>query len=33
RDSSEQASIRARMPVSSHRRFFSQGAQRPASER
>ncbi|MGH8329982.1 MAG: carbon-nitrogen hydrolase family protein, partial [Pseudomonas sp.] len=23
-------SIRARMPVSSHRRFFSQGAQRPA---
>ncbi|VVN87103.1 carbon-nitrogen hydrolase family protein [Pseudomonas fluorescens] len=30
RDSSEQASIRARMPVSSHRRFFSQGAQRPA---
>jgi len=32
-DSSEQASIRARMPVSSHRRFFSQGAQRPASER
>lgn len=33
RDSSEQASIRTRMPVSSHRRFFSQGAQRPASER
>ncbi|MCY1172343.1 Deaminated glutathione amidase [compost metagenome] len=33
RDSSEQASIRARMPVSSHRRSFSQGAQRPASER
>ena len=33
RDSSEQASIRARMPVSSHRRFFSQGARRPASER
>lgn len=33
RDSSEQASIRARMPVSTHRRFFSQGAQRPASER
>ena len=32
-DSSEQASIRARMPVSTHRRFFSQGAQRPASER
>lgn len=32
RDSSEQASIRARMPVASHRRFFSQGAQRPASE-
>ncbi len=31
RDSSEQASIRARMPVSSHRRFFSQGATRPAS--
>ncbi|MND64900.1 2-oxoglutaramate amidase [compost metagenome] len=30
RDSSEQASIRARMPVSSHRRFFSQGALRPA---
>ncbi|MDE1166904.1 MAG: carbon-nitrogen hydrolase family protein [Pseudomonas sp.] len=30
RDSSEQASIRARMPVVSHRRFFSQGAQRPA---
>jgi predicted amidohydrolase len=33
RDSSEQASIRARMPVASHRRFFSQGAQRPVSER
>ncbi|MEX5556622.1 carbon-nitrogen hydrolase family protein [Pseudomonas rhodesiae] len=33
RDSSEQASIRARMPVVCHRRFFSQGAQRPASER
>ena len=33
RDSNEQASIRARMPVTSHRRFFSQGAQRPASER
>ncbi|ROM57594.1 carbon-nitrogen hydrolase [Pseudomonas poae] len=33
RDSSEQASIRARMPVANHRRFFSQGAQRPASER
>lgn len=32
RDSNEQASIRARMPVTSHRRFFSQGAQRPASE-
>lgn len=32
RDSSEQASIRARMPVASHRRFFSQGARRPASE-
>ena len=30
RDSSEQASIRARMPVVSHRRFFSQGAQRLA---
>ncbi|WP_166360765.1 carbon-nitrogen hydrolase family protein [Pseudomonas akapageensis] len=30
RDSSEQASIRARMPVSTHRRFFSQGALRPA---
>ncbi|NBA97098.1 carbon-nitrogen hydrolase family protein [Pseudomonas sp. R5(2019)] len=30
RDSSEQASIRARMPVSSHRRFFSQDALRPA---
>ncbi|MDZ4304867.1 MAG: carbon-nitrogen hydrolase family protein, partial [Pseudomonas sp.] len=29
----EQASIRARMPVAGHRRFFSQGAQRPASER
>ena len=33
RDSSEQASIRTRMPVVNHRRFFSQGAQRPASER
>ena len=32
RDSDEQASIRARMPVSSHRRFFSQDAVRPASE-
>ncbi|WP_191485689.1 carbon-nitrogen hydrolase family protein [Pseudomonas sp. FEN] len=32
RDSKEQASIRARMPVASHRRFFSQGARRPASE-
>lgn len=32
RDSAEQASIRARMPVASHRRFFSQGAQRPASQ-
>ncbi|RMW32304.1 carbon-nitrogen hydrolase family protein, partial [Pseudomonas savastanoi] len=32
RDSEEQASIRARMPVSSHRRFFSQDAMRPASE-
>jgi len=30
RDSSEQASIRARMPVSTHRRFFSQDALRPA---
>jgi predicted amidohydrolase len=30
RDSNEQASIRARMPVSSHRRFFSQDALRPA---
>ncbi|OLF55890.1 carbon-nitrogen hydrolase family protein [Pseudomonas chlororaphis] len=30
RDSSEQASIRACMPVASHRRFFSQGAQRLA---
>src|SRR3546814_19741071 len=26
RDSIEQASIRTRMPVASHRRFFSQGA-------
>ncbi len=26
RDSSEQASIRARMPVSTHRRFFSRRA-------
>ena len=32
RDVQEQASIRARMPVASHRRFFSQGAQRPASD-
>jgi predicted amidohydrolase len=32
RDSEEQASIRARMPVSSHRRFFAQDAVRPASE-
>ena len=32
RDIEEQASIRARMPVSSHRRFFSQDAVRPASE-
>ncbi|MBN6713001.1 carbon-nitrogen hydrolase family protein [Pseudomonas capsici] len=32
RDNEEQASIRARMPVSSHRRFFSQDAVRPASE-
>lgn len=32
RDSNEQASIRARMPVANHRRFFSQGAQRPASQ-
>ena len=31
RDSAEQASIRARMPVVNHRRFFSQGAQRPAT--
>jgi len=30
RDIDEQASIRARMPVVSHRRFFSQGALRPA---
>ncbi|QZI69855.1 carbon-nitrogen hydrolase family protein [Pseudomonas protegens] len=30
RDSSEQASIRARMPVVSHRRIFSQGVQRLA---
>ena len=30
RDSAEQASIRARMPVTSHRRFFSQDALRPA---
>ncbi len=30
RDSSEQASIRARMPVVLHRRFFSQDALRPA---
>ncbi|MBA1201806.1 carbon-nitrogen hydrolase family protein [Pseudomonas capeferrum] len=30
RDSDEQASIRARMPVLSHRRFFSQDALRPA---
>ncbi|GGU70659.1 carbon-nitrogen hydrolase [Pseudomonas laurentiana] len=30
RDSSEQASIRARMPVALHRRFFSQDALRPA---
>ncbi len=32
RDSEEQASIRARMPVSSHRRFSVQDAVRPASE-
>ena len=32
RDSAEQASIRARMPVVNHRRFFSQGAQRPATQ-
>lgn len=32
RDSAEQASIRARMPVVNHRRFFSQGAQRPATD-
>jgi predicted amidohydrolase len=31
RDSQEQASIRARMPVSNHRRFFSQDAVRPAN--
>lgn len=31
RDSDEQASIRARMPVSNHRRFFSQDALRPAN--
>ncbi|WP_295484370.1 carbon-nitrogen hydrolase family protein [uncultured Pseudomonas sp.] len=30
RDIDEQASIRARMPVTSHRRFFSQDALRPA---
>ncbi|MBK4989892.1 carbon-nitrogen hydrolase family protein [Pseudomonas sp. S36] len=30
RDSEQQASIRARMPVIEHRRFFSQGALRPA---
>lgn len=30
RDSDEQASIRARMPVIKHRRFFSQDALRPA---
>ncbi|WP_060482226.1 carbon-nitrogen hydrolase family protein [Pseudomonas sp. NBRC 111119] len=30
RDSQQQASIRARMPVIEHRRFFSQGALRPA---
>ena len=30
RDNAEQASIRARMPVASHRRFFSQDALRPA---
>ncbi|WNW11746.1 carbon-nitrogen hydrolase family protein [Pseudomonas sp. DTU_2021_1001937_2_SI_NGA_ILE_001] len=32
RDNEEQASIRARMPVSSHRRFSVQDAVRPASE-
>ena len=32
RDSVEQAAIRARMPVTDHRRFFSQGAQRPATQ-
>ena len=32
RDAAEQAAIRARMPVASHRRFFSQGAQRPATQ-
>jgi predicted amidohydrolase len=31
RDSVEQASIRTRMPVSNHRRFFSQAAVRPAN--
>ncbi|WP_296254054.1 carbon-nitrogen hydrolase family protein [Pseudomonas sp. UBA4194] len=31
RDSTEQASIRARMPVVSHRRLFAQGALRPAN--
>jgi predicted amidohydrolase len=31
RDSVEQASIRARMPVTNHRRFFSQAAVRPAN--
>lgn len=32
RDSGEQAAVRARMPVVNHRRFFSQGAQRPATQ-
>ena len=32
RDADEQAAIRARMPVVNHRRFFSQGAQRPAQQ-
>ncbi|MBD1585706.1 carbon-nitrogen hydrolase family protein [Pseudomonas typographi] len=32
RDAKEQASIRARMPVLSHRRLFTQGAPRPAAD-
>ena len=32
RDSGEQAAVRARMPVVNHRRFFSQGAPRPATQ-